>query len=101
MSASMLGYLLGSFAMSLLFAAVWLIICKVIPSLRTNLKASYGSAIGLSFVPALLSAGVSNTAGVNFLGAFLCGIFLFWQYKRAQSKLSNSSKVSDSETPSP
>ena len=36
MSAGQFGYIIGAFAMSLLFAVVWLIICKVIPPIRKN-----------------------------------------------------------------
>lgn len=98
MSAGMFGYLVGSFAMSLLFAVVWLIICKVVPALRTNIKASYGVAIGLAFVPALLTAGTSDALVIDLLGAFLCANLLFWQLKRAQSK-SHNSEGSSRQTP--
>ncbi len=98
MSAGQLGYLAGAFAMSLLFAAVWLIICKVVPPLRRKLGVSYGIAIALAFLPALLTIGASDAIHLNFLGAFLCAGLLFWQYKRAQAKLSALPKISNEKT---
>jgi hypothetical protein len=98
MSAGQLGYLAGAFAISLFFATVWLIICKVIPPLRRKLGVSYGVAIALAFLPALITIGVSDAIYLNFLGAFLCAGLLFWQYKRAQAKLNVLSKVSNEQT---
>jgi hypothetical protein len=84
MSAGQFGYLIGAFAMSLLFAVVWLIICKTIPPLRRKLGVSYGVAIALSFVPSLVTVGGPSI--LNIIGTLLCAGLLFWQFKRAQKK---------------
>lgn len=89
MNAGQLGYIIGAFAMSLLFAAVWLIICKAIPPLRNKLGISYGVAIALAFVPSLVTIGGPNI--FNIIGTLICAGLLFWQFKRAQKKLSSSS----------
>jgi hypothetical protein len=85
MGAAQLGYFIGSFAMSLLFAAVWLIISKVIPPIRHRLRFSYGIAVVLAFLPPLITLGGPTAS--NLLGALLCAALLFWQYKRARRKL--------------
>jgi hypothetical protein len=84
MSVGQFGYLIGAFAMSLLFAVVWLIICKAIPPLRRKIGVSYGVAIALAFVPSLVTVGGPNI--LNIIGTLLCVGLLFWQFKRAQTK---------------
>lgn len=86
MSAGLIGYFVGSFAMSLLFAAIWLIICKVMPPMKMKPGVAYGVAMALAFVPPLLTIGVSDVIVVNFVAAFACVGLLFWQYKRGQAK---------------
>ncbi|MHB8425830.1 MAG: hypothetical protein ACYDB9_11905 [Gammaproteobacteria bacterium] len=99
MSAGQFGYLVGAFAMALLFAVVWLIICKVIPPLRRKLGVSYGIAMALAFVPSLITVGGPNI--FNLIGSLLCVGLLFWQYKRAQKKLLASASQSDNVTSQP
>ena len=89
MSAGQLGYIIGAFAMSLLFAAIWLIICKAIPTLRKKPAISYCVAIALAFVPSLVTIGGPNI--FNIIGTLMCAVLLFWQFKRAQKKLSSTS----------
>lgn len=84
MSAGQIGYIIGAFAMSLLFSVVWLIICKVIPPLRKKLNISYAVAIGLAFVPSLVTIGGPNI--LNIIGTLLCAGLLFWQFRREQKK---------------
>lgn len=96
MSAGLIGYFFGAFVMSLLFAAVWLIICKLVPPLRKKPGISYGVAMVLALIPPFLTLGVSDTIIVNFVAAFACVGLLFWQYKRAQAKHATSTTVASS-----
>jgi hypothetical protein len=84
MGPGQLGYMVGAFATSLLFAVVWLIICRIIPPLRKRIGVSYGVAIALAFVPSFVTVGGPNV--FNIIGALLCVGLLFWQYKRAKKK---------------
>lgn len=84
MGAGQLGYLIGSFGMSLFIAVVWLLICKVIPAMRRKIASSYGIAMALALVPGFIS--VSGINIYNIVGAFLCIALLFWQMKRAQAR---------------
>ena len=76
----------GGFAMSLLFAAVWVIICKAIPPLRNKLSLCFGVAIALAFVPSLVTIGGPNI--LSIIASLICAGLLFWQFKRAQKKQS-------------
>lgn len=91
MSAGQFGYVIGAFAISLLLAAVWLIVCKAIPPLRRRLAISYGVAIALAFVPSLITIDGPNI--LNIIGTLLCTGLLFWQFKRAQKKKLSSSSA--------
>lgn len=95
MNAVQLGMFVGSFATSLLFAVVWLLICKAIPPLRRRLGISYGVAIVLGFMPLLITIGGPSVS--NVIAALLCGGLLFWQYTRAKAKL----RVSESSNVTP
>jgi multisubunit Na+/H+ antiporter MnhE subunit len=85
MNPVQLGNFTGQFVGSLLFAVVWLIICKAVPSLRKQLGVSYGVAVVFAFVPPLVTTDGLSIAGI--LAAGLCAVLLFWQYKRAKAKL--------------
>ena len=61
MNAAQLGMFIGSFAISVLFAVVWLLICKAIPPLRRRPRVSYGIAIALGFVPSLVTSGSNRS----------------------------------------
>jgi hypothetical protein len=94
MGPAQFGYMLGAFATSLLFAVVWLIICRIIPPLRKRLEVSYGVAIALALVPSIVTVGGPNL--LNVVGALLCVGLLVWQYKRAQKKrLASASQAND------
>jgi len=96
MGPAQVGQMLGAFATSLLFAVVWLIICRVIPPLRKRLGVSYGVAIALALVPPIVTVGGPNL--LNIVGALLCVGLLVWQYRRAKKKmLASASQVADPE----
>lgn len=82
--AALAGQFVGAFAVALLFAVVWLIICMVIPPMRRRPGVSYGIAIALSFVPSLIN--VDGPTASNLLASLLCVPLLLWQMKRAQAK---------------
>lgn len=84
MNAVEFGSFLGSFAMSLLFAAVWLLICKTISPLRRRPGISYGIAVAFSFIPSLVTIGGPSVS--NVLAALLCAGLLAGQYSRAKEK---------------
>jgi hypothetical protein len=84
MTAAQFGYLTGSFAGSLMVAAVWLIICNFISPLRARPGVTHGIAVALAFVPALITLGGPNT--LNIEGTLLCVVLLLWQYRRAEKK---------------
>ena len=94
-----MGYLTGSFAVSLLFASVWLIFCRLVPPLRYKYGFSYIAAVFLAFIPALITVNVSDENYITFLGAFLCTGLLFWNYKRARKKLEKKNETNENSTP--
>lgn len=85
MGAAQIGFVIGSFALALLFAAVWLIFCMVIPGLRKNPDVSYGVAMVLAVLPALMTATGINI--YNIAGSGLCIALLVWQLRRAKTRL--------------
>lgn len=87
MNLAALGEFVGAFAISLGVAAIWLLISYAIPPLRRRPPISYGVAIALVAVMALIPAGGPNGASVG--AAILCAALLYWQMRRAQRKLGN------------
>lgn len=85
MNAAQFGMFIGSFAVSLFLAVVWLLIGKAIPPLRRRSGVSYGIAIALGFLPSFVTMGGPSAS--NMLAALLCAGLLFWQYTRAKAKL--------------
>ena len=90
--AELLTELIGAFAVSLLFAALWLIVCKIIPPMRRRVGVSYSVAIVLAFLPPLIRLG-----GPNYIGlwaALLCVGLLFWDYKRTIARVEGGTSIS-------
>ena len=88
----LIGAFVGAFAVSLLFAALWLIVCKIIPSMRRRVGVSYSVAIVLAFLPPLIRLG-----GPNYIGlwaALLCAGLLFWDYKRTIARVEGGTSIS-------
>jgi hypothetical protein len=81
MGPAQFGYLIGSFAIAILFAAVWLILCRFVPALRRRAGVSYGVAAGLACVPALLQPDFPNWLSLE--GTAICLVLLSWGYTRA------------------
>ncbi|WP_270667086.1 MULTISPECIES: hypothetical protein, partial [unclassified Aeromonas] len=94
MNSALFGYFIGAFASSLFMAAVWLIIAKIIPPLRSRPKITYFPAMALALLAQLLT--ISGPTAINFSAAALCIAVLFWQFKRAQSKLEECNASSES-----
>ncbi len=86
MGAAEIGFIIGSFFISLLFAAVWLIFCMLVPGLRRNPNVSYGVAIALAILPVFITAAGINI--YNVTGTGLCVLLLAWQMRRAKARLS-------------
>lgn len=87
MTAGELGYAFGAFCFSLGFAAAWLIICRIVPSLRRNISISYGVAVG---IVALFFVLLSSKQGITWMAINGCGyaaIVLWLLYRRAKAKL--------------
>lgn len=85
MNAAQLGYYFSQFIVSLLFASVYLLLSKMIPSQRNKLGINYSIAAILSFIPTFVIADGPSISGI--IAALLCVALLFWQYKRAKAKL--------------
>jgi len=79
MTAGMIGYLLGGFALSALFAAVWLLIAKMVPPLKRNPKLSYVIAMIVGFVPMLLISVIEFNP-LNLLPPIVCAALIWWRY---------------------
>ncbi len=70
-----LGDFVDVFAVALLLAAAWLAVCRVVPRLHRSPAASFGVAIGLTWVPGLLSGNsltIFTVASILAAGAFVC-----------------------------
>ena len=91
MNPAITGEFVGAFAVSLGIAAIWLIIAMIIPQLRKRPKGTHITAMVLAVLPQLVTYG--GPSAINFLAAMVCVALLFWQMKRAQSKLDASSKT--------
>lgn len=87
MSPVQIGEILGSFVESLLLAVIWLIICKIIPPLRSKIGVSYGIAIALALVPLFITVTPAGPNISGFVGTLLCVGLLILQYKRAKNKM--------------
>jgi hypothetical protein len=62
-------------ALALVLGFGWLLVCAAIPRLRDSVGASYGIAIGLSWIPSLSAAGgptIFNVTATLFCDAVLC-----------------------------
>jgi len=79
----MFGYALGTFALALLIAVLWLLISKTIPPLRHRLRLRYGVAMVLALTSALVPG---DPEPIGFLGAIVCVGVLLWWYKGDSEK---------------
>ena len=91
MNFAQLGYYFSQFVMSLLFASVYLLISKMIPSMKNKPGPSYTIAIILAFAPPFVSADGTSVSGI--IAALLCAVLIFWQYKRAKKKLQETTRI--------
>jgi hypothetical protein len=94
---SLLGAFIGAFAISLGIAAIWLIIAMLIPPLRKSPENSYITAM-------VLATGIQflNIDGIDVIGVMaiiVCNGLLFWQMKRAKTKLARQLVESSSVEP--
>ncbi len=85
MNPAVIGAFFGAFFVSLAFAAIWLVIAKIIPSLRNRPTGTYLTAIVLCVLPQLVTYG--GPGPINFSAALACILLLAWQMNRAQKKL--------------
>lgn len=85
MGSAQFGAFIGSFAISLLFAVVWLLVTLLIPPIRRRPVVSYGVSMAVAFLPTFITMGGPDAS--NLLAAALCAALLFWQLRRAQAKL--------------
>jgi len=85
MGPAQIGFVIGAFALALLFAAVWLIFSMAVPGLRRNPDVSYGVAMVLAVLPTLMTATGINI--YNIAGSGLCVLLLIWQLCRAKARL--------------
>jgi hypothetical protein len=82
--AAGIGMFIGAFVVSLLVAVVWLIVSKLIPPLKRNPKAAYGTAMALAVAVQLIKIDGVSVPGL--LGALACCGLLFLQMKRALAR---------------
>jgi hypothetical protein len=83
-SPAAIGELVGTFAVMIGVAAVWLILCYGIPPLRRRPHVTYIVAMSLAVALALIPAGGPTGASVG--AAILCIALLYWQMRRAQRR---------------
>jgi hypothetical protein len=86
------GYALGVFGASVALALIWLVISKLMPSLRQRLGISYSIAALLAFVPSFVAPHGLNV--LSLIGPVVCVGLLFWQYRRDRERLKRTSKNS-------
>lgn len=70
--------------MSLLVAVTWLLIRWPISPIRKDPKVSYGVAAVLAV--AVQFAAYDGASVLGLIGAAICVLVLFWQYRRAMRK---------------
>jgi len=88
-NSTIIGQFIGSFAISMGFAVIWLIIVKIIPSLRKKSpKDTYVIAMIIGALPVLLMYG--DAGPVNYAATVVCIVILLWQKKRAEALLKHS-----------
>lgn len=90
MSAYMVGYLTGEGAglliAFLLLAGVWLVIAMIIAPLRRRPRLSYGVAIALVLLAALLMLADASLRIPDVVAAIISVALLSWQYRRREAK---------------
>jgi hypothetical protein len=91
MNPALIGAFVGAFCASLFVAAIWLIICMIIPPLKRRPVASYGIAMVLGGGLQLIIYGGPDVH--NYIAALLVVVILYWQMKRAKAKLAAASQV--------
>jgi len=82
MNPAVVGEFIGAFAVALGVAAVWLLLTFAIPPLRRRPRVSYGIAMGLAAVVAIIPIG--GPTGTTLGGSLLCIALLYWQMRRAE-----------------
>ena len=91
------GAFFGAFGVSLVIAAIWLIIAEIIPPLRKRPKGTHIIAMVLAVLTQLVPYG--GPSAINILAAVVCVRLLVWRMKRIQSKFAVSSGVVESKHP--
>jgi multisubunit Na+/H+ antiporter MnhE subunit len=87
MSPGIVGGFIGSIAISLGIAAIWLILSMLIPPLRRNPGVSYAVAMALALLVQAVSLDRGNI--LNWIAALLVVAVLYWQMRRAKAKLAS------------
>jgi hypothetical protein len=88
--AVLFGSFVGAFLVSLLVASIWLILALIIPPLRIRPRGVYIVAMLLAFFIQFVSYGRLEL--INLLAGIVCVVLLFFQMKRAESKLTEKAK---------
>jgi drug/metabolite transporter (DMT)-like permease len=84
MTAALIGQLVGMFAAMLGVAAIWLLICYAIPSLRRRPRLTYIAAMVL--VAGMAFVSIEGVTGTSLGAAILCVALLYWQMRRAERR---------------
>jgi drug/metabolite transporter (DMT)-like permease len=90
MNPAMAGYIVGAMLISLLLPIVWLLIARVIPSIRARVGLAYGIAMVLAWPTAFLRPQVDPgdpiTSPDLLLGSLLGTAALYFLMLRAKKK---------------
>lgn len=81
-----IGMFVAQFALALLFAAVWLMICKALPGLRRKVGFRYGIASALALLACLPPFG--GPLPYRFVAGILVVALLYLRWKHALRKYS-------------